>query len=124
MMSNTIRVCLVEGKHFRRCLVVKGKGKEMVGLGYFLLGPTRNFSPQNGEKTVGREFDLFIDQNAYVHLHMGFCPIRWHFFFFFLFWFQFQVFFFFFVLIFFSFAFLDLDIVSSFLFYFIFFLIS
>ena len=121
-MSNTIRVCLVEGKHFRRCLVVKGKGKEMVGLGYFLLGPTRNFSPQNGEKTVGREFDLFIDQNAYVHLHMGFFPIRWHFFFF-LFWFQFQVFFFF-VLIFFSFAFLDLDIVSSFLFYFIFFLIS
>ena len=81
-MSNTIRVCLVEGKHFRRCLVVKGKGKEMVGLGYFLLGPTRNFSSQNGEKTVGREFDLFIDQNAYVHVHMGFCPIRWHFFFF------------------------------------------
>ena len=123
MMSNTIRVCLVEGKHFRRCLVGKGKGKEMVGLGYFLLGPTRKFSPQNGEKTVGKEFDLFIDQNAYVHLHMGFCPIRWHFFFFFSFGSNFK-YFFFFVLIFFSFAFLDLDIVSSFLFYYILFLIS
>ena len=46
-----------------------------MGLGCFLPKSTTKFSLQNREKTMATEFDLFIDQNAHVHLHMGFCPI-------------------------------------------------
>ena len=46
-----------------------------MGLGCFLPMSTTKFSLQNREKTMATEFDLFIDQNAHVHLHMGFCPI-------------------------------------------------
>ena len=85
----TLRMCLVEwilgrmeknekkkeGKLFGRRSVGRERGKKWMGLGCFLPKSTTKFSLQNREKTMATEFDLFIDQNAHVHLHMGFCPI-------------------------------------------------
>ena len=58
------------------------EGKERVELGCILTELTKRFSPQNGEKTVKGEgeSDLFIDQDARVQVHMGFCPVCWPFF--------------------------------------------
>ena len=50
---------------FGVCLVGWGERKINGGLGCFLPGPTKNFSPQNGEKTKGRKWGYLMDENAH-----------------------------------------------------------
>ena len=38
----------------------------MVGLRYFLSGPTKKFSPQNREKNEKKNCASFLDKNAHV----------------------------------------------------------
>ena len=52
-----------EKKNFFECVWLSGnEGKQMVGPRYFLPGPTKKFSPQNGNKNCAS----FLDKNAHV----------------------------------------------------------
>ena len=53
-----------------------GRDEKGMNLNIFSLGPPENFLPKMVENYWG-EFDLFINQNAHVHLYMGFCLVLW-----------------------------------------------
>ena len=63
-----------EGKRFGGCLVGGEEEKKRVGLRCFLPELTRKFFPIMERKLL-EDFDLFIDQNANVHLNMDFCLV-------------------------------------------------
>ena len=77
-----LRMCLVEWilgrmeKKIRRETFLEGvwpegkEGKEEWSPSVFSLYPLESFLPKIRRK-LWEEFDLFIDQNAQVHLHMG-----------------------------------------------------
>ena len=44
----------------------------MVGPRCIISGPTKMFFPQNKEKTKRRKVCCLMDENAHMHLHMGF----------------------------------------------------
>ena len=53
-------------------LVGRGRGKRDGGvLGVFSQGPTNIFLPKMGRKLRGENVQVHMDENAYVHLHMG-----------------------------------------------------
>ena len=60
----------------------EGKGKEMVGAGFFLSRPAKKFSPPNGEKTRGEKIKPMVRQKCSRASGQG-SMLRCFFFFFF-----------------------------------------
>ena len=100
--SQSLRVCLVEwilGRmkkkkkkffFFWRVFVWEGEREKRWCLGVFSQGPTKIFLPKMGRKLRGENVQVHMDENAYVHLHMGWFHVTC--FFLFSFFFQFSCF--------------------------------